>query len=156
MYQHILVTVDGSELSEQAIAHAVNVAKDGTAQVDILRVVAAPSYTVNYGNAPYGQTADGSGLFEQVAESDLTDARDYAEHKAQALRESGITATGVSVTGHPAEAILRYAEEQNVDLIVMATHGRSGLSRMRFGSVADQVLHGANVPLLLVRATGTK
>ena len=81
---------------------------------------------------------------------------EYASHSlnnlAQHLHDAGVTVTAVVQNGHAAEVIVDESNKRNVSLIVMATHGRGGLRRWAMGSVADKVLHAANVPLVLVRA----
>ena len=71
---------------------------------------------------------------------------------ADVLQQRNITVTPLAVSGLPGEAIVDQAIDWNVDLVIMATHGASGLRRWALGSVADKVLHSINVPLLLVRA----
>ena len=68
---------------------------------------------------------------------------------AATLKQKGITAKIEVLSGKPAEEIIKYSKDNNVDLIVMSTHGRSGFSRIVFGSVADKVLRQSEVPLLL-------
>jgi len=67
------------------------------------------------------------------------------------LTRKGIKARSVVETGQPAERIIEYANEEDVDLIALSTHGRSGMGRWLFGSVADKVVHGSEKPVLLVR-----
>jgi nucleotide-binding universal stress UspA family protein len=78
--------------------------------------------------------------------------RAYIEQAAAAIRGQAQEAKGELVTGNPAEEILRYAEKNDIDLIIMATHGRSGISRWAYGSVAYKVLNASKVPIWLVRA----
>ena len=70
--------------------------------------------------------------------------------------QEGISARGEVVTGKAADAILDYAEKNNVDLIIMSTHGRSGISRWAFGSVADRVVRHSIAPVLLVAPAGCR
>lgn len=79
-------------------------------------------------------------------------AREYLERVAAGIREHGIPVQMVTIGGRPHYQILQYAETNQVDLIVMCSRGQSGLSRWMIGSVADRVMRGANVPVLLVRA----
>ena len=78
--------------------------------------------------------------------------REYLEQVAAGVREIGISVRVVTVDGYPHEEIVRFAEVEQVDLIVISTRGQSGLSRWLMGSVADRVPRGVNVPVLLVRA----
>ncbi len=81
------------------------------------------------------------------------DAQAYLDKIAAELSALGASVQVRIATGNPAEAIIRMAEETKVDLIAMSTHGRSGLSRWAFGSVAEKVAQGASIPILLVRGT---
>ncbi len=143
MYKRILCTLDGSPLAEKALPHATAVARAFDAQLILLRVVEPPRLPA----APELGTFE-MDLLAQLAE----EAEEYVKTKAGELREQGVNAHGVALDGHPVEVIAEYAKEHDIDLIVMATHGRSGLSRLAFGSVADRVLRLAHCPVLLIRA----
>ena len=75
------------------------------------------------------------------------------ERVAKELGESGLNVRADIVEGEAAEGIVEYAEKQGIDLVVMATHGRSGIGRWALGSVADRVIRHSYVPVLLVRAS---
>ncbi len=143
MYKRILCTLDGSPLSEQALPHAKAMAKAFDATLILLRVVEIPPLPVLPELAPVEIE-----LLPQLQE----EAQKYIQGKVDELRKEGYTAEGDVVEGRSAEAIADYAGDHNIDLIVMATHGRSGLSRWAFGSVAERVLRLASCPVLLVRA----
>ena len=143
MYKRILCTLDGSELAERALPHALAMAKAFSASLVVLRVVEPP---------PPPILPDIAAVELQVLPELMTVAQEYVDKKATALAKEGVDVTGAVVEGRAAETIASYAQEQGVDLIVMATHGRSGLSRWAFGSVADRVLRLASCPVLLVRA----
>lgn len=81
-------------------------------------------------------------------------AERYLNRIAKGMQSKGVKVSVVVLLGNPAEEIVRYAEENAVDLIVMASHGRSGPSRWAFGSVADKVFRGSCVPVLMIRAPG--
>ncbi|MFC2023984.1 universal stress protein [Chloroflexota bacterium] len=144
MYKRMLVSLDGSELSEMVFPYVKELA--GRLNLDVfLLCVHGP----------------------EEAET-LPVYRAYIEHKAEfikrqadAVREKvgaggeGLNVSGELAIGYPAEEILRYAEDKDIDLIVMATHGRSGIRRWVTGSVADKVLQASKVPIWLVRAGDT-
>lgn len=133
--RRILVPLDGSDLAEQALPLATGLARRAGATLLLLRSVAWP---------PVG----GAGRLRHGEEQ----ARGYLAEVGQRLTRQGC-AVGTSLRCDPAaEAILAAAMEQRADLIVMTTHGRGGLGRWAYGSVADRVLRGASVPVLLVRA----
>jgi nucleotide-binding universal stress UspA family protein len=81
-------------------------------------------------------------------------AESYLSRLTKRIRYDGVSVTPKVIAGTPAESIADYASKNSVDLIVVATHGRSGISRWTWGSVADRVLHSACVPVLMVRAPG--
>jgi nucleotide-binding universal stress UspA family protein len=84
-------------------------------------------------------------------EATRVSALEYLERVAVNVQEHGIKIQMVTIVGHPHIQIIEYAETNQMDLIVMCTHGRSGLSRWLMGSVADRVVRGASVPVLVVR-----
>lgn len=146
MYKHILVTLDGSDLAERALQPAFLFAEKFGAEVTLLRVMAVDdAVAVSAGSGP-----------QNLKLSDMREARDRAEseeylHAIQAQWQ----ATGVPVStqvafGAPPELIVHMATQVNADLIVMSTHGRSGLNRFLYGSVAEAVLRGSQLPLLLI------
>lgn len=147
MFERILLTVDGSPFAEQAIPYAKALAACHGASVHVLRV------------APIIAPIDfptGSAAYQQLLAQELTTAQNYVDDLVVKLRAEGIQADGEVLLGDPASVILETAARLKSSVVVMATHGRSGLSRLVFGSVADQVLRGATIPVLLVRATESK
>ena len=143
-YRHILLPLDGSETAEAALPDAASVAASNGARVTLLHVV-PPALAEIYAAAqtiPVDQ--------EEGAGRDA--AHRYLDSVRRKLRAVGIdTHTAVTI-GDAADAVLAYADEENVDLIAMATHGRSGWKRWVLGSVAEKVLRAASQPVLLVRA----
>lgn len=126
----ILVPLDGSPLSEQALVVAAALAKHARCSVH-LSAVEPP--------APVGAP-------------EREDLRRYLASKADALATThGVRSTCALLQGRPAAALADYAEDQNIDLVVMTSHGRSGLSRFWLGSVADQLLRRVAPPVLLLR-----
>jgi nucleotide-binding universal stress UspA family protein len=81
-----------------------------------------------------------------------TDLRDYLRGIEHQLAREGVTVSSEVRFGRPAEEIISFAKDMKIELIAMSTHGRSGLARWAYGSVADRVLHTAKCPVLLVRA----
>jgi nucleotide-binding universal stress UspA family protein len=141
MYRRILVPLDGSRLAEQALPHAAVHAEQFGAEIVLLMVL---------GPLPEPIMA-GRGAVRSAEEASARLARSYLEGIAAGLREEGIPVTTETVEGKPYLEIIRYAEGKAFDLIVMSTRGHSGLSRWLLGSVADRVVRGATVPLLLVQ-----
>ncbi len=144
-YQRLLVPLDGSELAELALPYAEIWAKTFDAEVILLRVPTLPAY-VSLG--PDASMLVPSLLCEAYEEADT-----YLANVTRRLKAKGLTVHKAAVEpGAVADTIIDYARDASVDCIVMSTHGRSGLGRWVYGSVADRVLRGAGMPVLLVRA----
>ena len=141
MYKRIVVALDGSRLAEQALSHAVAQAKGFETELVLLKVL-EPLPDVTF-------TAPSARRRAQEASAEL--AQDYLEGVAEGIREQGIEVQAVQREGKPYVEIVRYAEEEGADMIVISTRGQSGFSRWLVGSVADRVVRGATVPVLLVR-----
>ena len=140
----ILVPLDGSDIGQAALPY-----------VEILAVRASASVTLLQAISPPG-TAESSLLGRPDWKKFLKAMHDagigYLKGVAETLKEKGIKTTYEVVTGDPADKIVEYAERTNLTLIAMSTHGRTGLARWVLGSVADKVLHGATIPVFLVRS----
>lgn len=148
MYQHIMVPLDGSELAECVLSHVISIATGcQIPRVTLIRVVTPIKL--------YGQETDMlTGDFERLVQTNRDVAKKYLDEKAEMLATKGVTAQTVVTFGIVVEALLDYAEKNNVDLVVIATHGRSGISRWVWGSVADRILRGSRMPVLMVRPPG--
>ncbi|MBI4319217.1 MAG: universal stress protein [Chloroflexi bacterium] len=146
MYNRALVTLDGSELAEEVIPYAEDIARNMDCELILMRV-APPAHAV---------LEDGRMVSTVDAEVDRvrTELREYLEKVADVMRAKGFKVRTVVQFGEPAEEIVDYARDNGVDLVAMSTHGRSGVSRWVYGSVADRVLRGASTPILLIRSTG--
>jgi nucleotide-binding universal stress UspA family protein len=142
----ILVPLDGSIFAEQALESAYGIAR--TTGAALLLVSALP--------VPDDMAATDSGMTPSPVavqyEAEAAQLTGYLEQQVQRLRMAGLVVETQIVNGHPADAILRAGAAAHADLIVMATHGRSGLQRLWLGSVAMKVVQGATLPVLLVRA----
>jgi nucleotide-binding universal stress UspA family protein len=145
MFRRILVTVDGSDFSERALQPAFQIAQKFGAEVVLLRVLTQEAVAAAAGNGP--QYVEISQLHER---HDREEADNYLRGiKAQWLA-TGVPITAQVVVGAPPEEILHAADIGDADLIVMSTHGRSGLSRFLYGSVAEAVLRGTQLPVLMI------
>jgi len=145
--RRIVAPLDGSELAERALPLAAALAERAGAEVLLVQSVAwaAMAMADPSGYGAGGGTAD---LLEQAQ----ADAHAYLDEVGRRLAGRGLTVRADVRLEAAAEAILDLAVEQRADLIVMSTHGRSGVGRWVFGSIADRVLRGATSPVLLVRA----
>ncbi len=152
MYQKILVPLDGSELSECSLEHVEAVASGCRIPETVLFRVVEPlsAETVS-------TLAQAGGNVLREAELDIQDkARKYLDKIRDRLVKDGLAVKAVVVDGRPAEEILDYAKKNKIDLIVMASHGKSGISRWFFGSVAQKVLQHSPVPVLMVSPSGCR
>ncbi len=140
MYDTLLVPLDGSTFSERALPLAVTLAQRMQARIILLHVIGAPVF-------PGGDTVEAE---RQTGE----EAQDYLAHVASTIAAEGLHTETTLAYGQAAESILLEIKSAGADLVVMCSHGRSGLGRWIFGSVAEQVLAHSPVPVLLVRPTG--
>ncbi len=149
MYKHIMVPLDGSKLAECVLPHVEAIAKcGGTQDVTLVRVV-----------EPFRAAAGAEVTFDETylkkyeAES-MKYAENYLDSVAKKISLPGVTIKKVVLSGIPADSLSDYAKNNKVDLIIIATHGRSGVSRWVFGSVADRILRSSQAPVLMVRSPG--
>lgn len=146
MYQSILVTLDGSALAEQALPIAVGVARRLNATLTLLRVLPERRAAFSLFGAEF--LANVQAMYDQHR----AEVEAYITTTAQQVRQaSGLEVRTVVTDGDIAGGIRRYATASGVDLIVMTTHGRTGLSRAWLGSVADAVVRQCRIPTLLWR-----
>ena len=147
MFKHILLPLDGSDLAEAALAASVELATCFDGQITLLRVVQPALITASMGGSVYLDMLDD--LENHASEEAYT----YLGSLQASLQRRGIKVQiKVTVGSAVAEKILETAISCNVDTIVMSTHGRGGISRWVFGSVADKVLRQSPVPVVLIRA----
>jgi nucleotide-binding universal stress UspA family protein len=134
----ILVPLDGSNLAETALPPAVDLAQQHGARLVLLRAVEAHT-------APMGDRV-------QAQVDAVREAEGYVDGVRERVRKAGVTNADTSVWyGPPAVSIVEAARYRGADLIVMSSHGRTGLGRLVLGSVAERVLRGTRVPILLIR-----
>lgn len=125
MFDKFLVPLDGSKLAEKAAVTAAELARRCSAELIFLMVCPTP---------------------ERQAE-----AADYLDRLARSARHEGLVARAEAFLGDPAERIVRAAREDGADLIVMSSHGRTGLARTVFGSVAETVMRLSPCPVMVVK-----
>lgn len=145
MYDDILVPTDGSEPMADVIDRAVDLATQYDATVHALFVV---------NSDPLG-TIDVE-IREHAIDSLEKRGKSAVEAVTDAAEEAGVDSTTTVERGIPSKEIVEYAEDRGIDMIVMGTHGRTGLSHFLLGSVAEKVIRQASVPVFLVRMGGRK
>jgi nucleotide-binding universal stress UspA family protein len=147
MHTQILIPLDGSALAEGALPLALPLARAMAAEVILLQVVSPPPQVDPMTGWP-SREEPASARRQEIQDA----AREYLTAVAGRLAQQGARAQVVVVEGDPIASIIAYAElRPQIRLIAMASHGRSGLSRLVFGSVTEGVLHGAPAPLLVTR-----
>lgn len=145
MHEKILVSLDGSDLSEQILPYALEQAKRFRSRVVLIRVVT---------DLPiYSSPGDPKVVVEQLDRIPRAkrEAESYLYSLAKPFWDAGLEAECVALQGSPEETIVRYAEENGVNLIMLATHGAGGLGRALVGSVADHVLRHSRIPVLAIK-----
>jgi nucleotide-binding universal stress UspA family protein len=140
MYRKILVPLDGSEFSECSLTHVKAI---GTGckvpEVVLMRVI-----------EKLPETGWISETEQEIADKSAHEhATAYLAENADKLKNAGLYVTTAIVDGKPADEIMEFADKNNVDLIVISTHGSSGIARWAFGSVADKVVRHSRVPVLI-------
>ena len=146
MYKRALIPLDGSMVAESILPFILEVAGPLDMEVALLRVlVPVPPMTV-----------EGTQVVIEDAGRLRAEAEEYLASIAAELRAKGVRVTTAVRRGEPVAEILAGAREVDADLIAMTTHGRSGLSRLLFGSVAAAVLSHAEVPVFLMRQTAAQ
>ena len=144
MYKRVLVPLDGSQLSENVLPFLTEIAGPLDMTIMLLRVLEPVQQTLVDG---------GPGIPVDDLQARRRDAAEYLAPLAAGLRARGIETTSAVRVGRAEDEILAAARDDGADLIAMSTHGRSGLGRLLFGSVAEQVLRRADVPVFLMRQT---
>lgn len=141
MFDHLIVPLDGSSLAECVLPHAVALAQPFESRVTLLRAVRGPSTG--------GATRATDPLGWQMRRAE---ARAYLDDLVGRLQEIGIDADREVLEGEAAEQIVQYGRDKGADLIILSSHGRSGLSQWNVSSVVQKVILRAYMPVMIVRA----
>lgn len=143
LYDHILVPTDGSAETRRAVEHAIDLADEHEATIHALYVLNTASY------ASVSVDASWEGVSDMLRE----EGEAAVEAVADLARSADVEVVSVLRSGSPSREIVRYAEEEGCDLVVMGTHGRGGIDRLLLGSVAERVVRSSQVPVLTVRVS---
>ena len=145
MYHKILVPLDGSRRAEKILDQVEDLAENDQAEIILLRVI-EPVASYAYTQPMQSELQRPLNNQRELASTDYLDNVDeHIDHRRVKVTER-------IATGPVVQTILNIAEQENVDLIAMASHARTGLPRMIYGSITDEVLHGTDRPMLVVRA----
>jgi nucleotide-binding universal stress UspA family protein len=139
-YQSVVIATDGSDNTQRAISYGIEIAKLSRATVYALHVVDTSSFSQSW-------TAGREAMYE-ILRKDGQKATSKIKEYGEA---SGVEVIEVLLEGHPSNEIIDFAENNNIDLIVMGTLGKTGLDRFLMGSVAEKVVRNSKVPVLVVR-----
>ena len=144
MYERLLVCLDGSDFAEQILPYLIELASRLGSKMVLLRVVT---------ETPVVSAGDPRVVVEglEMVSKSKQEAETYLESIAAPLRARGLGVECAVVEGPAGETIVRYSEANGMDLVALSTHGRGGLGRAVFGSVADYVLRHSTVPFLCAR-----
>ena len=152
MYNKILVPLDGSKLAECVFAHLDALARGCQVKAITLVQVVEPYQNPSYTGE--STIADVAAEIEQIDKANREAAETYLKNLIPKFKYENVNVQHELLAGRPADILADYAVKKQPDLILIATHGRSGPSRWVWGSVADRLLRAACVPVLMVRAPG--
>jgi len=147
MYKKILVPLDGSTQAECVIPHLETIAKTGVKDIELISVIEPVELPTR------GKIALSDDDLKKITSEAKKDTHKYLDQVAARLTRAGIKVHPIILTGKPAESLIDYISSNDIDLVIMATHGRSGLNRLFWGSVAEKVVRSVNTPVLLVKNT---
>ena len=147
MFDKVLLTTDGSQFAEEAARSAVGLARKCSAEVRVVTVVEHP---------PYYGTPEASALYDAELYRSLSAeleklGQDAVDRLSKRLEAEGLSVSTAVRRGSPADEICSEARDWGADVVVLSTHGRTGLARLVLGSVANQVVNHSCCPVLLVR-----
>jgi nucleotide-binding universal stress UspA family protein len=155
VFERIIVPLDGSRLSAQAIPYAAEVGKRFDAEVILVRVLSNTGLSI-VSQATGMEDAAATDIIAQEARmkdvDNASNAKRYLMNWAQSLKSQDIKVSYQVTIGTPAKSILELAIAQQASLIVMMSHGRGWFKRAIMGSVADEILRRSTVPVLIIRA----
>jgi nucleotide-binding universal stress UspA family protein len=142
LYRNIVIATDGSENSQRAISQGIEIAKLSGATVHALYVVDSTSFSSIPMDAGWEAMYE---ILRGEGEKAISEVKERGE-------ASGVEVREVLLEGHPSNEIINFAEKNNADLIVVGTLGKTGLDRFLMGSVAEKIVRGSKVPVLVVRS----
>ncbi|MDI9396152.1 MAG: universal stress protein [Euryarchaeota archaeon] len=141
LYRNIVIATDGSENSLKAISCGIEIAKLSGATIHAIHVVDTPPAISKV------WTAGKDMIYEMM----ISDGKKIMHKVKKIIKDSGVEVREILLYGHPGEEIIKFAENNNMDLIVIGTLGKTGLERFLMGSVAEKVLRYSKVPVMVVR-----
>ena len=150
----LIVPLDGSELAESVLPHVETLAKQrGTEPIDVvlLRVSEIMTIPTYYSPDMSSVSLNWGNLMQQETIRRKEKAKEYLSEVEKRLKKSGIAVKSMVIEGKANDEVVDFANKQQFSMIIMATHGRSGLSRLVYGSVAANIIHGVNRPIFMIK-----
>src|SRR5579883_1324827 len=144
MFQHLLVPLDGSSCAEQVLPVAARLVRASGGTITLLKIVRLAPEAASY-------RMEGPFLPQTLFKQDLAEARDYLDHVSQRSELAGIILDKQVDLGDPAATLLSHVEQQSIDLVVMSSHGYTGMKRWLLGSVAEKIARYTPAPVLILR-----
>ena len=141
LYKKILIATDGSEYTKKAVDYGVDLSKHTGAKLHAIYVVDTAAF------ASIPMDAAWESMYELLRQEG-DEATKYVAEKAES---EGVEIERLTVEGHPADELIKYAENNSIDMIILGTIGKSGLDRFLLGSVAEKVVRNSKIPVLVVR-----
>ncbi|MBI2166452.1 MAG: universal stress protein [Chloroflexi bacterium] len=158
MYSRVVVPLDGSPLAEEVLPYAEALAQRCNAELYLVEVVPLPTQVAGMGLGGAGDLGGASPIvidaLASALDTEVSQSKAYLERVSQQLKAKGLSVRWEVLRGSAASQIIKFAQEKGGDLIAISSHGRSGLSRMFFGSVADKVLRQSGLPVLVISPKG--
>jgi nucleotide-binding universal stress UspA family protein len=153
MYDRILIPTDGSNVAEAAVDHALDIAERYDAEIHALFVADTDAIAYGLGAEQVDRVRAGEfGDMDELKE----DAAEATGHVARLGEERGLVVHEHHAGGKPHRVISDYAEEEDIDLVVMGSHGRAGVRRALLGSVTERTLRSTHAPVLVVDYRGVE
>lgn len=155
MFERILVPLDGSELSESILPHATELARRLNAVMVVLQVTPDVAQMLQNmaagGGMGVGSALMTTELLQEAVDGEADAAKRYLAGLNQRLIGEHVNSQAVHLLGATGTAIIDYCHREDISMIAMSTHGRSGLKRTLFGSVADDVMRNSHIPVMVLR-----
>ncbi len=148
----VVVSLDGSVHSEAALPYGKEIAQAFDAELVLVRVAETTQLYGMLGSEPMAPAS--ADTFNEIGQRLVEEAQEYLAGVAETLRKDGVKVRTETLEGFAADQLLALEREMSVDLIVMATHGRSGLGRLVFGSVAERILKVGTTPVMMIKPKG--
>jgi nucleotide-binding universal stress UspA family protein len=159
MFKLILVPLDGSRFSSRALTYGIDIAQRFGAKLILMQAIPAATLAMPAAEAVGPSPAATEILVEEARKQDkrnIASAKRYLTRKLKEVDSHGVSNSYRIVIGDPAYTIMSLCKKEHIDLVVMTTHGKSGFKRAILGSVADEVIRGSKIPVLVIRPPARK